>query len=117
MQDQGYGAGVAYGRGLLDALSLGDPPVELREREVRAPALALQRRREVLGELGGEVVRLVAREPLLEGLEGRPDGAFGPIPALQLTDLRYPLDELVALHSSFLTFLALVTRAPCPTNA
>ncbi len=41
LQDQGHGPGKADGLGLLDALLLGGPPVELREREVFLPAFAL----------------------------------------------------------------------------
>jgi hypothetical protein len=40
LQDQGHGAGVTEGLGLLEALRLGDSPVELRERKVFAPAFS-----------------------------------------------------------------------------
>ena len=98
LQDQGHGPGVADSLELLDVLLLGDPPVELGEREALLSAFASQRVREVLGELGGEVLRLVAREPLLQGFEGRFDGAFGLFAAVQLAHLLYPFDELVALQ-------------------
>ncbi len=77
LQDQGYGPGAADGLGFINSFRLGDPPVELGEGEALPPTFAPQRIREVLGKLGGEVVRLVAREPLLEGSEGRFDGALG----------------------------------------
>jgi hypothetical protein len=41
LQDQGHGPGKADGLGLLDALLLGGPPVELHEREVFLAAFAL----------------------------------------------------------------------------
>jgi hypothetical protein len=65
LQNQGYGPGVADGLVLADAaLFLADSPVELVQREVVPPALASQRRRELIRELGGEVIRLVTRQPL-----------------------------------------------------
>jgi hypothetical protein len=39
LQDQGYGPGVAGGLRYVDTLILGDPPVELGEREVLPSAL------------------------------------------------------------------------------
>jgi hypothetical protein len=71
LQDQGYGLGVANGLTLLDPLLLREPPVELGEPEALPSAFAPQRVREVFGKLGGEVIRIVAREPLFEGFEGR----------------------------------------------
>ena len=61
LQDQCYDPGVSDCLGFVDAFRFGDPPVELGEREALPSAFAPQRIREVLGELGSEVIRLVAR--------------------------------------------------------
>jgi hypothetical protein len=63
-QNQGYDPGEADGLFLADVLFLADPPVELVQPEVVPPTLTSQRRRELIRELGGEVVRLVTCEPL-----------------------------------------------------
>jgi hypothetical protein len=51
LQDEGNGPGVAYGARLVRTFLVGDPPVELCQREALPSAFAPQWGCEVLGEL------------------------------------------------------------------
>lgn len=87
--------GVLCGLGLIDAFLLRHPDVELFHGEAFLAAGPLQLALELLRELGGEVGRLVARQPLLEGLQGRADRLFGLFVAAKLREVADLGDELV----------------------
>ena len=109
--------GVAGGLGLLGAFLLTNPPVELREREVVLAALASQGCGDLLGELIGEVVRLVARDPLSKGLEGGPNSSLGLLVGTNLPKVLYPSENLVTIHMDpSLSSTQVPARIPIPTH-
>ena len=82
----------------VDALLPGHPPVELLHGEGLPAPFPFDEGGDLGRELGGQVRRFVAGQPLPERLERGADGLSRPLVAIHFREVLYLGDELLAVH-------------------